>query len=90
MSLKEIHPCNPESGGDMPAGCGQSPPIDCHISVWGEWGACTKQCGGGQKERFRKVTVQPENGGKLCDNELVITAPCNTKPCGAEICTDCT
>jgi len=90
MSLKEIHPCNPQGGEKMPQGCGLSPPVDCKLSVWGEWGACTKLCGGGQKERVRKVLVEPENGGKLCDSALVISAPCNTKPCGEEVCVDCT
>jgi hypothetical protein len=48
--------------------------IDCKV---GEWGACSKTCGGGVKTRT--VITEPKNGGVSCG---MLTQSCNTQLCG--------
>jgi len=88
-SLKEMAPCNPGPGEALAGACKLPDPMDCKLSVWGDWAVCSKSCGGGQRERRRKVLELPKNGGVPCDAELTITGPCNPGPCEVETCTDC-
>lgn len=55
-------------------------PVDCAVSEWGEWSYCSKDCGGGKRNRYRHVTVAPENGGAACPS-LSDSEACNTEPC---------
>lgn len=41
-------------------------PIDCVVAPYGEWSACSKDCGSGVTVRERSVKIQNEFGGKLC------------------------
>lgn len=54
--------------------------VDCVTGDFGEWSACSKNCGGGVQTRNRLVITQPNTGGKAC-GDLVETRPCNTEPC---------
>jgi hypothetical protein len=54
--------------------------VDCVTGDFGEWAACSKNCGGGVQTRSRLVITQPNTGGKAC-GDLVETRPCNTEPC---------
>jgi len=45
---------------------------------------CTKACGGGTKRRIRTVKVQPQYGGKKCNEPLVETRNCNTHSCTSD------
>jgi hypothetical protein len=58
-------------------------PADCAVSVWGDWTACTKQCGGGMRQRRRSVNVQDAYGGRKCP-ALVAFNACNTHTCKTE------
>lgn len=62
--------------------CGTSEcPVDCEVSPYGQWGACsTRYCGGGIKLRTRAVTHHPSYGGAPC-TELHEQQACNTVPC---------
>lgn len=77
--LQEIRGCNEK-------GCGGE--IDCVWDDWQSWGACSRSCGGGQKNRNRIVKVSPRAGGKLCSAQVTTeTILCNEEPCTAV--TDC-
>jgi len=67
--LVETQPCNT-----------QPCPVDCVLSDWSPWSACTVTCGGGVQTRTRTVLVPPAFGGAPC-GPLVETQPCNTQPC---------
>ncbi|MDD9935209.1 MAG: thrombospondin type-1 domain-containing protein [Myxococcales bacterium] len=61
--------------------CNEQPcPIDCEVSAWTAWGACSVACGGGTQMRTRTVTVEPEHGGAACP-ELEGTRECQPDPC---------
>lgn len=56
-------------------------PVDCVVaSRWGEWGACDARCGPGVKQRTRKITRAPLNGGKACE-ATVEKIPCEGSNC---------
>lgn len=38
------------------------PRIDCKVSEWSEWSACSATCGLGYRERTRRVLVSPRDG----------------------------
>jgi hypothetical protein len=58
-------------------------PLDCSVSVWGDWSQCSKQCGGGMRQRRRSTTIENAFGGKVCP-ALVAFNACNVKACKAK------
>jgi hypothetical protein len=58
-------------------------PIDCQVSEWGEWGPCSKACGGGTQQRSRVPIVLPQYGGRDCRElfEMQQWRSCNPIPC---------
>lgn len=72
------------------AACGQSTcekSINCKISPWSEWTACTATCDGGQSFRHRNILTFSAYGGKACTDELKEIKGCGTDTCNAS--TDC-
>ena len=61
--------------------CNEQPcPVDCVVSAWSSWDACSKACGGGSQSRSRTVVTAAANGGKACPG-LSETTACNEQPC---------
>jgi hypothetical protein len=61
--------------------CGDKPcPVDCAVSEWTEWGACSKACSGGTAKRSRKVTTQMKDGGNACPS-IEMRKVCNVGSC---------
>jgi len=61
----------------------QACPIDCLMNDWSEWTSCTKDCGGGVKQKARSVEIEAKNGGFACeatDNAQV----CNMNACDVD------
>lgn len=84
----------PKFGGEACAGglkevqmCGErecSGIIDCKWGEWQEWGACSTDCGGGEKTRFRHITQMAHGGGQVCDTKASTEVDqCNIHSCGA-------
>lgn len=45
-------------------------PVDCVLDDWAPYGACSKRCGWGIKQRERRILVPAQNGGKPCINRI--------------------
>lgn len=55
------------------------PKGDCSLGQWSDWGACTKTCGSGTRERRRTVSSVGDGDGKCgCTAEA---DTCNVDPC---------
>lgn len=44
--------------------------VDCMVSPWSPWSACSASCGIGFEERFRFVKIPARYGGKSCPTNL--------------------
>ena len=52
-------------------------------SNWGDWGACSRSCGGGTKHRSRNCdNPSPQYGGSYCHGDSSNSDSCNTDDCG--------
>merc|ERR1719428_2617032 len=61
--------------------CNMQPcPIDCVVDEWSEFGACSKDCGGGIQTRIRRAITEDEHGGEPC-GDLSETMECNVDAC---------
>merc|ERR1719359_203207 len=61
--------------------CGQFKcPVDCLMSAWSGFGACSAECEGGIKSQTRSILIKPKNGGKSCDSPEDFV-PCNSFSC---------
>jgi hypothetical protein len=65
--------------------CATNPcPINCAVSDWNAWSQCSRDCGGGVKNRARSVLKYAEDGGLKCAAKLKETAKCNDVYCIGE------
>jgi len=55
--------------------------VDCKFSDWEEWPACSKTCGGGNRERSRNKTQESVFGGKPCEGSSKEEEKCNIMGC---------
>jgi hypothetical protein len=55
-------------------------PVDCLMSQWSGWSACSKECEGGVQGQTRSILTKTKNGGKACDTPAE-SRPCNTMSC---------
>jgi len=54
-------------------------------SDYGDWGACSADCGGGTQTRSRTCTnPAPDHGGNECEGEADDTQACNEESCPSE------
>ncbi|KAL8441527.1 hypothetical protein Emed_007553 [Eimeria media] len=60
---------------------------DCEVSEWGDWGPCSKECGGGVHSRERQVVSPRLGNGKDCP-ELQQRRGCALHRCPGAICED--
>ena len=59
--------------------------VDGKWSGYGDWSACSKNCGNGTQTRSRTCTdPTPANGGKDCEGESNQEQSCNEDPCPGE------
>jgi hypothetical protein len=55
-------------------------PVDCALTNWGEYGECSKTCGGGVQVKMRQIKRNVKHGGKRCPS-LRQSRKCNTQQC---------
>jgi len=77
-ATKEISACNLIGVAE---GCEGEKEVDCDMSPWKEWSACSKDCGGGQMNRLRRILTEPKGMGIPCNGPLDMTEGCNTHAC---------
>jgi len=67
--------------GTSPGTCSWDP-VNC-VGDWGNWGGCSKTCGGGKQSRTYTVTTSAKHGGAACPrtNGAVEQQDCNTHSC---------
>ncbi|KAK1789123.1 hypothetical protein P4O66_015074, partial [Electrophorus voltai] len=61
--------------------CHVSCPLDCRLSSWSAWSACSASCGNGLKVRSKWLREKPFNGGRPCPkldlkNQVYEAVPC--------------
>lgn len=56
-------------------------PVDCEVSEWSDWSACSVECGGGTQTRTRTIVTDAWCGGEACP-DLSESQACNTQACG--------
>lgn len=55
-------------------------PVDCTMSQWSEWTACSSSCGSATRSRSRTEDSPAKDGG-TCNAAKDETAACDEKPC---------
>jgi hypothetical protein len=65
----------------------QQCPIDCQVTVWGIFGACSATCGGAVKTRTRSVLVPSAFEGVACP-ALTNSETCNDHACAVDCAVD--
>ena len=50
--------------------CEKGPPVDCELTTWAAWSACSASCGGGESRRSRTVRQEAYDGGFGCQEPL--------------------
>jgi hypothetical protein len=55
-------------------------PVHCQVYGFGDWGRCSKPCGGGKQTRIRAVAIPSKHGGRNCP-PLQQSRACNKHHC---------
>ena len=58
-------------------------PVDCVVSSWSAYGACSASCGGGTQTQTRTVITPASNGGAACP-VLSQSQACNVQACQSQ------
>jgi len=87
QTLERAVVASPAGGGmacpplEMKQSCNEQPcPVDCKLSEWSGFSACSADCGGGVMEKTRMVLVHPKYEGTPC-GDLTETVSCNMQSC---------
>lgn len=56
-------------------------PVNCMLSEWSEFSACSMSCGGGEMKRTREIKQPAKHGGTQCQQEKSEIQSCNSHSC---------
>ncbi|KAG7464148.1 hypothetical protein MATL_G00184190 [Megalops atlanticus] len=78
---RPVHPTLCSSSGYMEEVCHVPCPLDCKLSDWSAWSACSAPCGSGVKVRSKWLREKAFNGGRPCPkldvkNQVYEAVPC--------------
>jgi len=59
---------------------------DCQVSQWGDWSACSSECGPGHQVRTRSVAKDRVDNGRPCVESLQEVTSCESDACTDEKC----
>jgi hypothetical protein len=59
----------------------QECPVDCEMTQWTGFGACSETCGEGSKKRTREVTTEAAHGGVVCPDGREEVETCHVVAC---------
>lgn len=81
ISMPEAGVCPPMNRTET---CNPQPcPTDCQMGAFGEWTLCSRECGGGTRQRARSIVGHPAHGGQPCGNVLEQEV-CNPHACSQD------
>eukprot|EP00927_Polykrikos_kofoidii_P015879 TRINITY_DN17114_c0_g1_i1.p1 TRINITY_DN17114_c0_g1~~TRINITY_DN17114_c0_g1_i1.p1 ORF type:complete len:1608 (+),score=202.77 TRINITY_DN17114_c0_g1_i1:84-4907(+) len=69
-NLRETRSCKKEAGR-----------VDCAVSAWSRWSACTKSCDGGYQKRTREIETRSSGNGFACTEALEEIQSCSEECC---------
>ena len=58
-----------------------SKPVNCHLSYWSEWSACTTVCGVSGKQTIYRHRIRTEQCGGVCTSTFYETRACPLTSC---------
>ena len=61
--------------------CYGSKPVNCHLSYWSEWSACTTVCGVSGKQTIYRHRIRTEQCGGVCTSTFYKTRACPLTSC---------
>jgi len=56
-------------------------PVDCKLTAWGAWGACSRTCNHGTSTRARSIANAASHGGLACSPMVEEHKSCHDRPC---------
>ena len=74
--------CEAANGKPREMGCSAGPCLANCTGAWGEWSACSEECGGTQSRVYR-ITAAAQSPASHCNNqtEVSVSRTCDTRSC---------
>lgn len=69
------------AGRPLTSSATESLAVDCRMSSWSDWSACSATCGSGQRTKSREILIHPTQGGKQCSKMVARRQKCKLPAC---------
>ncbi|KAF3839604.1 hypothetical protein F7725_018321 [Dissostichus mawsoni] len=82
VNMKFCEELNLEKKWQMNISCVVECPVNCQLSEWSAWSACSQTCGlEGKMWRQRAVVQASQGDGRPCPHQMEQWKPCPVRPC---------